>query len=112
MIFYLGIIVKNQVDENIRKGMNKSKQWNALISLELVPHPNLKHQEAIALDYVMIDGVKTIQVRAAMAGYLLRLWNVDCSADHHLTGAEYQLWLRKSECLAVAHNALLAPGMS
>ncbi len=88
------------------------EQWNTIISLELVPHPNLKHQEAIALDYAMNDGLKTIQVRAAMAGYLLRLWNVDCSADHHLTGAEYQLWLRNSACLAVAHNALLAPGMS
>ena len=85
---------------------------NTIISLELVPHPNLKHQEAIALDYAMTDGLKTIQVRAAMAGYLLRLWNVNCSADHHLTGAEYQLWLRNSECLAVAHNARLAPGMS
>ena len=88
------------------------EQWNTIISLELVPHPNLKHQEAIALDYAMNDGLKTIQVRAAMAGYLLRLWNVDCSADHHLTGAEYQLWLRNSACLAVAHNALLAPGVS
>ena len=27
MIFYLGTIVQNQVDENIRKGMNKSNQW-------------------------------------------------------------------------------------
>ena len=27
MIFYLGHKVENQVDENIRKGMNKSKQW-------------------------------------------------------------------------------------
>ena len=27
MIFYLGNIVENQVDENIRKGMNKTRQW-------------------------------------------------------------------------------------
>jgi len=86
--------------------------WNTVIALELVPHPNLKHKEAIAQDYAMTDSVKTIQVRAAMAGYLLRLWNVDCSADHHLSGAEYQLWLRNSACLAMAQNAILAPGVS
>ena len=27
MVFYLGNIVENQVDENIRKGMNKTRQW-------------------------------------------------------------------------------------
>ena len=27
MIFYLGSVIKDQVDESIRKGMNKSKQW-------------------------------------------------------------------------------------
>lgn len=57
------------------------KQWNTSIVLELIPHPNIKHQEAIALDYAMTDGLKAIQVRAAMAGYLLRLWNVDCSLE-------------------------------
>jgi len=57
-------------------------QWNTLLTLELVPHPDLKHKEAIELDYAMTDGVKTIQIRAAMAGYLLRLWNVDCSLEY------------------------------
>ena len=27
MIFYLGSLIENKVDENIRKGMNKTRQW-------------------------------------------------------------------------------------
>ena len=103
------LLIESTVDETEQS--TNDEQWNSIISLELVPHPNLTHKEAITLDYAMVDGLKTVQVRAAMAGYLLRLWNVDCSTDHHLAGAEYQLWLRNSACLAMAHNALLAAGM-
>lgn len=104
------LMVDSIINSTEFSGMDKS--WNIVIALELVPHPNLRHKEAIAQDYAMIDSVKSIQVRAAMAGYLLRLWNVDCSTDHHLSGAEYQLWLRNSACLAMAQNAILAPGVS
>ena len=70
----------------------------------------LNYPEAIALDYAMTDGVRYATVRAATAGYLLRLWNVDCSADHHLDGPEYQLWLANPDCLDNVSNATLAPG--
>ncbi len=88
-------------------------QWNRIVDLELVPHPNednLAHPETIALDYQMSDGVLHLQVRAAIAGYLLRLWLVDCSENHQLKGREYQLWLRNHPTLYGVKSASLAPG--
>lgn len=85
-------------------------QWTTQVTLALRPHPARQYPEAIALDYAMTDGVRHVTVRAATAGYLLRLWNVDCSADHHLDGPEYQLWLANPDCLDNVSNATLAPG--
>ena len=50
------------------------------------------------------------RVRAAMAGYLLRRWNVDCTEDHGLKGTEYHLWLRNRQALYGVTNLVLAPG--
>lgn len=86
-------------------------QWLRMMPLQLVPHPyNVKHPQAIELDYSMQEGMCTINVRAAMAGYLLRRWNVDCTADAELVGAEYQLWLRNRQTLFGAENLAIAPG--
>ena len=85
-------------------------QWSRKIELELVPHPGHKRQEAVMMDYEMPDGVLRVTVRAAHAGYLLRLWSVDCSPDHRLHGPEYALWLRDPLALYGSSNAQLAPG--
>lgn len=86
-------------------------QWMRMMPLQLVPHPhNVKHPTAIALDYGMDGGVLSLNVRAAMAGYLLRRWNVDCTADAELVGAEYQLWLKNRQTLFGAENLAIAPG--
>lgn len=90
--------------------VGEDAQWTTLVTLELKPHPACQHPEAIALDYAMTDGVRQVRVRAATASYLLRLWNVDCSADHHLDGPEYQLWLANPDCLTAISNAALVPG--
>ena len=69
-----------------------SKMNNAMHQKrESVPHPNLKHKDAVELDYQMTEGVLKIKIRAAVAGYLMRLWNVDCSKDHSQEGNEYHL---------------------
>lgn len=86
------------------------EQWTRFIDLELVPHPDQTHPEITALDYGMTDGVLRVRVRAAMAGYLLRRWCVDCSPDHLLRGHEYRLWLKDRLALYVVKNAVLAPG--
>lgn len=86
-------------------------EWQRLIPLQLVPHPhNIKHKSAIEGDYGMTKGVLTIEVRAAMAGYLLRRWNVDCTEDGKLIGPEYQLWLRNRVSLMNSPNLAIAPG--
>ena len=86
-------------------------QWNRITELELVPHPaNVQHPDTIEAEYGMTDGVLKIRARAAMAGYLLRRWNVDCTEDHSLKGGEYHLWLRNRQALYGATNLVLAPG--
>lgn len=86
-------------------------QWSRIAELELVPHPaNVHHPDTIEAEYGMVNGVLQIQIRAAMAGYLLRRWNVDCTADHRLRGREYQLWLRNRLALYGMTNLVLAPG--
>ncbi len=85
-------------------------QWNRIVELDLVPHPAREYGKAVELDYQMIQGVRNVKIRAAVAGYLLRLWNVDCSKDHSLEGAEYHLWLKNTLALYGVENARLAPG--
>lgn len=105
------VVLDEQIEDHERK--NWDRQWNWTLELELAPHPNrenVKYPDAIALEYGMSEGSLKIPVRAAVAGYWLRLWNVDCSADHSLEGPEYQLYLVNPECLRGVETALWAPG--
>jgi len=83
------------------------------MDLHLVPHPtNVEFPQAIELDYGMDKGLLQITVRAALVGYLLRRWNVDCTKEASLKGGEYQLWLRNRQTLYGAENLTIAPGYS
>jgi hypothetical protein len=86
-------------------------QWSRVTELELVPHPaNVQHPDTIEAEYGMVNGVLQVRARAAMTGYLLRRWNVDCTKDHSLRGGEYHLWLRNRQALYGVTNLVLAPG--
>lgn len=86
-------------------------QWNRVAEIDLVPHPaNVQHPDTIEAEYGMENGALRMRVRAAMAGYLMRRWNVDCTEDHSLKGAEYHLWLRNRQALYGVTNLVLAPG--
>jgi predicted DNA-binding transcriptional regulator YafY len=85
-------------------------QWNRIVELALVPHPDRKHPEITKRDYGMRDGVLHLKLRAAMAGYILRQWHVDCSPDHCLTDEAFRLWLRDPLALYGVGSALFAPG--
>lgn len=85
-------------------------QWNRVVELDLVPHPNQDHPEIIENDYGMTDGVLHLKLRAAVAGYVLRQWIVDCSSEHSLKGKEYRLWLRNHLALYGVSSAKFAPG--
>lgn len=85
-------------------------QWNRIVELELVPHPDQPCPEITEMDYGMQGGILHMKLRAAVAGYVLRKWNVDCSPDHSLRGFEYRLWLKDHLALYGVKNAVLAPG--
>ena len=85
-------------------------QWNRIVEMEIVAHPKLPHPETIEVDYAMQDTVLRVNVRAAVAGYVLRQWNVDCTENHSLEGAECHLWLRNRQALYGVQNLMLAPG--
>ncbi len=85
-------------------------QWTRIVELDLAPHPRLERPEIIQMDYGMTDGSIRMRVRAAVAGYMLLRWSVDCSPDHHLAQEQYQLALSDPLALYGVENAKLAPG--
>lgn len=101
-----------QSDELITPASSKDhdKQWNRIVDLKLIPHPKATFKEAIELDYGMKDGEIEIEVRAALAGYLLNHWLVDCSSLHHLPPEQYHLALKHPESIFGIENSQLAPG--
>ncbi|NDV13807.1 helix-turn-helix transcriptional regulator [Crenobacter caeni] len=86
------------------------RQWQTLLTLELVPHPRLGHPAVAALDYALADGRLSLPVRAVSAGYLLRRWNVDASPDAASKDPACRLWLANPDVLAGVDSAVLAPG--
>jgi len=113
------------INEEIPEVQTKAadNQWNRIVDLHIVPHPRLTHPETIAFEYDMQpvkddldkdrgeDGVMlALQVRAAVAGYVLRRWNVDCSKAHKLDGPENHLWLKNQQTLYGVDNLAIAPG--
>lgn len=85
-------------------------QWTRIVELDFVPHPRLERPEIIKMDYGMAEGSMRLRVRAAVAGYMLLRWSVDCSPDHCLTEEQYRLWLSDPLALYGVENARLAPG--
>ena len=85
-------------------------QWNRIVEMHIVPHPNLKHPETISAEYEMDNNLLKVETRAAVAGYVLRKWNIDCSTNHILSGPEYHLWLQNTATLYGVENLSLAPG--
>jgi predicted DNA-binding transcriptional regulator YafY len=85
-------------------------QWTRVVELNFVPHPRLERPEIIKMDYGMTDRSIRMRVRAAVTGYMLLRWSVDCSPDHRLKDEQYRLWLSDPLALYGVENAKLAPG--
>ncbi len=103
----VSILVDSRIEE-----VEKEKadiQWNRIVEMEIVPHPSLEHKEAIIHEYGMKDEILKINARAAVAGYFLRLWNIDCSHDHSGPEKVYRLWLKNNLALYGIVNHKLAP---
>ena len=112
--FVISRITKAELsDKNIseKQTMLADNQWMRFVPLELIPHPhNIKFPKAIELDYSMTNGKLCLEVRAALTGYLLRRWNVDCSENATQYSAEHQLWLANKATLYGVDNLHLASG--
>lgn len=108
------LLEESRIEEHEEPGHDI--EWSRVIELELVPHPvkKAKDQGIIAMDYGIPskERVLKVRVRAALVGYFLRQWSVDCSEEHKLNSEEIRLWLRNSRVLYGIDNALLAPGYS
>ena len=101
------------LDEGVVEEQERSSedaQWTRIVEVMLVPHPDKPRPEITELDFGMRDGALSLRLRAATAGYALRKWSVDCSADHHLSEPEFRLWLKDPLVLYGVQSALLAPG--
>ncbi|MBU3739760.1 MAG: WYL domain-containing protein [Rhodoferax sp.] len=85
-------------------------QWQKEVTLDLEPHPAHPQPSSIERDFGMQGGCLRVTVRAAVAGYVLRQWQVDCSPDACLTGREVRLRLADLGQLDGVDNAVLAPG--
>jgi hypothetical protein len=90
--------------------MESDHQWMRVVELVLVPHPKQERPEIIERDYAMVNGSLIVELRAALAGYFLRQWQVDCSHDGGLGGDGYQLYLQNPLALYGVKNLMLAPG--
>ncbi len=110
-------IVSIDFDDNpdVYSSVTDDHQWNRMVSLELVPHPNrinVRSPETVEYDFGMSDGCLIVNVRATIAGYWLYHWSVDCTEDHSLEGYDYQLWLRNHQTLYDVESRKIAPGLS
>ncbi|MBE0507397.1 MAG: WYL domain-containing protein [Marinospirillum sp.] len=86
-------------------------EWQQQVELELIPHPKAAHKQAIELDYGLASGEHlTLEVRAALVGYLLRRWGVDASEGACLSPEAYQLYLSNRSTLLSVSSMALAPG--
>ncbi|MDN3395740.1 MULTISPECIES: WYL domain-containing protein [unclassified Pseudoalteromonas] len=88
---------------------DKDTQWQTIYDIILTPHPKLKYPKAIELDYAMENGQLKLEIRAALLGYLLRQWNVDCTEQGTLNCNIYQLHLINKSQLNLK-DIEIAPG--
>jgi hypothetical protein len=92
------------------ENLESDQQWQQMVKLELIPHPAHPYPESIMRDYGMRNGKLAMTVRAALAGYVLRQWQVDCSVQAQAKISVYRLRLANPETLKAVENAVLAPG--
>jgi hypothetical protein len=101
------IVLESEIVEH--ETATHDHQWNRVVELDLVPHPE-STAEIVAMDFGMVNNRLRIQERAAVVGYVLRRWFVDCSPDHSIRDAACCLGLSDPLVLYGVENAHLAPG--
>jgi len=72
----LEIIDEDALDNEYQSNDN---QWNRIVDLEIIPHPDYAEPEAVIYEFNMEDGVLRKSIRASSVGYFLQKLKVDCS---------------------------------
>lgn len=85
-------------------------EWNRKIDLVLVVHPGVDRPEIVQRDFGMRSGELHVTVRAAIAGYVLQQWNVDCSRERRLDPTIHRLCLQNLSEVAGVKSVEIAPG--
>lgn len=86
------------------------EEWNRQVKLVLVAHPGVDHPEIVQRDFGMLRGKLQVTARAAVVGYVLQLWNVDCSSDRRLDPTIHRLCLNDLKQVAGIKSVEIAPG--
>ena len=89
---------------------NEDNEWNQKIDLVLVAHPGVDRPEIVQRDFGMQSGELHVTVRAAIAGYVLQQWNVDCSRERSLDPTIHRLCLKNISEVAGVKSVEIAPG--
>lgn len=105
-------VTVNGRDRMEKECPEQDRAWQKNVTLELIAHPDLTNPKAVMLDYNMHNGQKSVTTRAALAAYLLRYWQVDCSDGHRIQGQGCQLALANRDVLDDIESARLAPGVA
>jgi hypothetical protein len=88
------------------------EEWNREVDLVLTVHPRVAHPEIVQRDFAMRRGELHVKVRAGVAGYVLQLWNVDCSPDRRLDPSIHRLCLKNLKTLMGTKSLEIAPGFA
>lgn len=86
------------------------EEWNRQVDLVLVVHPGVDRPEIVQRDFGMQRGELHVTVRAAVAGYVLLQWNVDCSPERRLDPTIHRLCLKDWASVCGIKSAAIAPG--
>ncbi|MBU3004106.1 WYL domain-containing protein [Paraglaciecola arctica] len=97
---------------HVHEASHYDQQWQQIVEIVLIPHPKIQHPKAIEMDYDMLDGKLTVQLRAAVASYVLRQWQVDCSTQYDNSTSSCQLALANLDALELIENISLVSGTS
>ena len=88
---------------------NRDEEWHNFVTLKIKTHPhNLEDKSS----FEMGDQIREISIRAAMAGYFLQIWNIDCTQDASLRGKQFQYILSNIEEVSNCADLTLAPGIA
>ena len=95
---------------NPNERADHDEQWHRMLTIDLIAHPRQEHPEIVERDFGMKRGVLTLKVRAAVAGYVLQLWNVDCSKARSLDPNIHRLCLKDLRQVKGTISLEIAPG--